>query len=429
MEKKRKILLIVLAIVAAIAIIAILLSIENGEHGNKLEMTCLTEDVAASHKTPQVYITLENSKSMKGYVAKEPKIEYQRMTFEGVIGDIVSKLNNADFPTYWQCGNKKGQTTIDLYSKGIKDGSIFAEGDTPLEEYIRKLGEQANDSTVSVFVSDMVFSMSTSNMRNNPEAIKSALPKLQTLLSDALRLTAKKNIHIMLIQYTSDFNGKYYYNCTNNITKCEFKNEVLHHRPFYVLALGTRENLNSLIKAKVLPAYEKLWASFSLNDADVAMKQEVKTETDSHWRNYDPKAQEGSPFTFWTETDWEDQESMVKLSFAQLASRAFLNPEWNPHCTSPAVNVFKNSNTEIVVHIKPYNQLQTIEEIKISLISDRFDWKACSIENDILSKDEISQLEGKTWAFDKFMDALAEVYPTIIQPEIVGTIEFKLMKN
>lgn len=431
MDKKRKILLIVLAIAVVIGIIVISIPEEKGEHGKKLEMTCLAENVGVSPNTPHVVITLENSMSMKGYVAKESGVVYPRMTFEGVIGDMVTNLNTANFPTQWLCGTKKGRDTKTLFDNGIGNGSIFAGGDTPLEEYIEKVGKQANDSTISIFVSDMVFSMSTGRMRNNPEAIKNEIPKLQSLVKYALEPLKQKQIHILLVQYTSDFNGKYYYNCTNNIKKCAFKNEVLHQRPFYVLVLGTRDNLNSLIGTEILPSgYEKLWASFELNETDF-IHQEVTAEVE-RWLmpDLDPDAQADLLFTFWNEpnTDWEGQTSKITLSFAPIAKRAFLNPEWKPQCGSAVGKAHRKSDTEIEVDIIPYNQLQTIEDITISLISERYDWKACSIEDDFLPLDAVNQLEGKTWAFDKFMDALADVYHTITKPEEVGKIEFKLMK-
>lgn len=398
------------------------------EYGKKLEMKCLKEVCLENNQRPHVLITLENSMSMKGYVAKETKVEYPNMTFESVVGKLVSKLNNEDFQTQWQCGAKKGQSTTDLYTKGIRDGSIFSGGDTPLEDYFREVGEKANDSVVSMFVSDMVFSMSTGKMKNNPEAIKNEIPKLQTLVEDALRPLVKKQIHLLLIQYTSDFNGKYYYNYTNNIIPCAFRREVMHKRPYYILVFGTQDNLNALLSANVFPQYNKLWASITLSDNDY-MVQYATSNEEQYWY-IDPAGYDTIPATFLPTADWEEQMTKVRFTFSPINGRAFLNSDWQPRSSSHAVSdPRKISDTEIEVQFIPYCDIDWLENVSISLIAKREDWKGCSIENDVLSNDEMTELEGKTWAFEDLIASFESVYPNIKKEEVVGEISFDLLKE
>lgn len=423
--KTNKKLLTNVAMILIAGFAAVTLTSCPAEHGNKLEMTCIKPNTQNVSNRPKVVITLENSMSMKGYVPEKNKIEFPNMTFESHVGDLVSKLNNCDFSTQWQCGNKKGKTTLDLYNNGIKDGAIFSEGDTPLEKYIKQVGEQANDTTVSIFVSDMIFSIS--RMQGNPNAIKNSLPKLQTLVKDALRPLAKNQIHLLLIQYTSDFNGKYYYNCTNNLTPCAFKQIVLHKRPYYFLVVGTQDNLNSLLETNVFPKYEKIWATFTLNDGDFTA-QDVVTESNNYWY-VDPEGDPSLTFNYIAMADFEGQQTNVDLSFSALNERAFLSA-WQPTSHSHAIaNMQKLSDSEIKVNFIAYNQLADYEEVTISLVSERADWKNCSTDNDIISADESAQLEGKTWSFDKLMEAFSDVYPNIIKPETVGSFSFTLLKE
>ena len=398
------------------------------DYGKKIEMKCLRETSIENNQRPQVLITFENSMSMKGYVAKEPKVEYPHMTFESVVGELVSKLNNEDFQTQWQCGAKKGCSTRDLYTKGIKDGSIFARGDTPLEDYFREVGEKANDSVVSMFVSDMVFSMSTKKMGNNPEAIKNEIPKLQTLVFDALKPLEKKEIHLLLIQYTSDFNGKYYYNYTNNITPCEFRIGVMHKRPYYILAFGTQDNLNALLSANVFPEYNKLWASFTLTDNDY-MVQSATSNEEQYWF-LDPEGYDTIPATFLPKADWEELKTEVSFTFSPINGRAFLDSNWQPRSTSHVVSdLRKISDTEIEVQFIPYSEINWHENVSISLIAKREDWEGCSIEDDVLSNNEMTELEGKTWAFKDLMASFKSVYSNITKEEVVGVINFDLIKE
>ena len=424
---KTKKLLFPLAMTIAIGFVAISFA-SCTDHGKKLEMKCLKEDCNTASLRPRVLITLENSMSMKGYVAKESNVEYPNMTFKSVVGDLVSQLNTKDFPTQWQCGVKSGKSLDDLYSKGIKDGSIFAGGDTPLEDYFREVGEKANDSTVAMFVSDMVFSMSTGKMRSNPEAIKSALPDLQTLVKNELRKLEKSNIHLLLVQYTSDFNGKYYYNYTNNMKPCAFKKEVMHGRPYYILAFGSQDNLKSLLGANVLPKSDKLWATFTLDDSDYTTQS--VTAIDNQYWYIDPEGLDELALSYLPKADWEEQKTEINISFAPIKGRAFLNSNWEPRSESHAINsIHRVSDSEIEIQFIPYCNIGWQENVSISLIAKRDDWKNSSIENDVLTCEDIQELEGKTWAFDKIMESLISVYPNIAKEEIVGEISFDLLKE
>lgn len=400
----------------------------DSDHGKKVEMKCLKEDCNTASLRPRVLITLENSMSMKGYVAKESNVEYPNMTFKSVVGDLVSQLNTKDFPTQWQCGGKSGKSLDDLYDKGIKDGSIFAGGDTHLEDYFREVGEKANDSTISMFVSDMVFSMSTGKMKNNPEAIKSALPDLQTLVKNELRKLEKSNIHLLLVQYTSDFNGKYYFNYTNNMKPCAFKREVMHGRPYYILAFGSQDNLKSLLGANVLPKSDKLWATFTLDDSDYTTQS--MTARDNQYWYIDQEGLDELALSYLPKADWEEQKTDINISFTPIRGRVFLNSNWEPRSESHAVNHIKRiSDSEIEIQFIPYCDIEWQENVSIALIAKRDDWKGSSIENDVLSCEDIPDLEGKTWAFDKIMESLMSVYPNIIKEEVVGEISFDLLKE
>ena len=431
MDKNRKILLIILAITLAIVIIAISIPPTKGKHGNKLMMKCLQEtSVASIEPNIQSYVVLENSTSLKGYVEREGKVLYSNdNTFESTVGDLISKLENSNFNPQWSCGSKKGTNVNDLFNRGI-NGAIFSKGNTKIHEYIGKVGALANDSTISIFVSDMVYSLARTEMKNNPMAIKNELPKLQTLTKDTLRKLAKNDIHLLLVQYTADFNGKYYYNCTNNITKCDFKQEVMQKRPYYFLIFGTKNNLDALLSKNIITKHEKIWVTFELNKSSDFKEQGVKTASpDYRWEYFDTEGTDEVPFTFWTQGEWGELQSTVNLAFEPLSSRAFLS-DWTPVSSSVALlqQPKKISNGEIEVALKEFNLLKDEEDVTIYLTCERDDYKACTIDDDILSKDKLEKLEGKTWAFDKLMEAISEVYPAITKKDTIGTIEFKLMK-
>lgn len=433
MDKNRKISLIILAITLAIVIISISIPPTKGKHGNKLMMKCLQETSSVSIE-PNIrsYVVLENSTSLKGYVVRKEKVSYNDdNTFESTVGDLISKLEDSKFNPRWSCGSKKGTNINDLYDRGIQDGTIFSAGNTKIHEYIGKVGALANDSTISIFVSDMVYSLSRPEMKNNPMAIKNELPKLQTLTKDTLRKLAKNDIHLLLVQYTADFNGEYYYNCTNNITQCDFKQEVMQKRPYYFLIFGTKNNLDALLSKNIVTKYEKIWVTYELDQLSDFKEQEVKAiSLDNRWENFDQEGTDEAPFTFWTQSKWGELQSTVNLTFKPLCNRAFLS-DWTPTSSSVALlqQPKKMSDGEIEVILREFDLLKEVEDVTIYLTCERDDYKSCSTDDDILAKDELEKLEGKTWAFDKLMEAMSEVYPAITKKDTIGTIEFKLMKQ
>lgn len=424
---------IAIGIAALIGIgIAIIAGGSDNQHGNKLTMKYLDNTGQIGTKTTEVKLFLENSMSMKGYVERQQNLTLDSMIFEKIVGEYVSKFGRKDYRTTWQCGNKEGKTTSELYQNGISNGSIFSGGGSPLQKYIEDIGLQANDTTISIFISDLVFSMSNSEMQGNAQSIKQNLPKLQTLLKDALLKLEKNNIELLIIQYLSDFNGTYYYNYTNNMRPCSFRGREMKNRPFYVVVFGTEQNLKSLIADDILPKFNRLWVTFDIAEADMKT-QDVQTQPDEHWYwyDYDPEGTDSIPFSFWTDTDWEQQCSKVNLKFDKtITTPPYSESIWEATTNSKCVsNINKVSEKEIIVNFIQFDKLNDQEQVNIYFTSNRYDWQQYSISDDILPNNRISELEEKTWEFNKLMETIQEVYPKIQKTDTIGRMTFLIMKE
>ncbi len=421
------------------ALIAIIIAANSGsdvQYGNKLTMEYLDyKQINNSDKgKSQIKIFIENSMSMKGYVHKQPGLNLDSMTFESTIGDLVSNLNDNGYNPEWHCGSKQGKTTRELYQNGIGNGSIFSGGDSPLQNYFDQVGKQANDSTITMFVSDLIFSMSGAEMGIDPNAIKSNLPKLQTLVKDAIRPLKKSNIDIMIIQYLSDFNGTYYYNYSNNRVQCAFRNQKMQNRPFYIVTFGKEKELKQLLANKILDKYNKIWVTFAIDNTDLK-KQDVTTayDTDKYnwWHNYHPEGSDTVPFTFWSETDWGQDNSEVMLTFDKKFNIPdYLSQDWTAESSSTAVDkVAKVSDKSVIIKFKKYDLLDKREDISIQFVSNRLDWNENNIDDDILPIDKINDLEKKTWAFSNLMECINEVYPNTNKTDTIGNTSFLLIKQ
>ena len=424
-NKNRKIFLALLAIVL---VVVIMFAITDGDpsHGNKLTMNYLTETNTSGEKF-HVLLELENSGSMKGFMMRNQQVEYNNLNFIRNIKNLVSNLENDTVVSLdWKCGSISGSDYTSLDQQGLENGEIFNAGTSLLQTYIQRLSAKANDTVVTMFVSDMVFSVNNVNDLNKVKAelVNNLCPDVR----NALQKAKKNNTELLMLQYTSDFNGDYYYNCQKPQPIYKNKKVTLKQRPYYVLVFGTKQNLNYLVSQNKLPNCEKMWATYTFDDSNYA-SQELKTTPNKHWKNYAPDATE-PVFTFWTLEDWETQTSEVEIELDTAIQLPRFLENWQPFCDSKAVSsVTKISDTKIKVSVKNFDQLGRIEKVDIKLISSRSNWDACSIENDVLPLDSVQLLEGKTWAFSYLMETIKDVYPTIAEDVTVGDFNFMFMKE
>lgn len=424
MNKNRKIVLILLAIVLVVVIIAAIIN-PGSEHGNQLTMNYLTEQQNSSGKF-SVHLELENSGSMKGFMLRNRNVEYNNLVFIKNVKDLVSNLeNDTNISLTWKCGNRNGCDYNSLDQQGLENGTIFSGGTSLLQNYIKNLSENANDSVVTMFISDMVFSVNNANdiHKVKAEVDNNLLPDVK----NALQKAKSNKIELLMIQYTSDFNGDYYYNYQYPQPVYRNQKVTLEQRPYYVLVFGTKQNLNYLVTKDKLPKCEKMWATYTFDSNYES--QDLNTSPDKHWNNYDPEP-ENSVFTFWTQEDWEEQISEVEIELTKSIELPSFLENWQPICDSKAVSsVTRISDTIIQVSVKRFDQLAREEDVEIKLISSRSSWDDCSIENDVLPLDSVQLLEGKTWAFSYLMETIKEVYPAIAQDVKVGEFNFKFMKE
>lgn len=424
-NKNRKIFLVLLAIVVVVVIIASIPP--HGKHGNNLTMKNYLTDTNIPVEKFHVLLELENSGSMKGFVMRDHQIEYNNLNFIRNIKDLVSNLeNDAVVSLDWKCGSRSGSDYTSLDQQGLESGRIFRGGTSLLQNYIQQLSAKANDTVVTMFVSDMVFSV---NNANDISKVKSELgSNLCPDVRNALLKAKQNNTELLMLQYTSDFNGDYYYNYQNPQAVYRGKKVTLEQRPYYVLVFGTKQNLNYLVTKDKLPKCEKMWATYTF-DCSNYDSLKLKTSPDKHWNNYDPEP-ENSVFTFWTQENWEKQTSEVEIELPKSIELPSFLENWEPKCDSKAVSgVIRISDTKIQVSVKSFDQLAREEDVEIKLISSRSRWDDCSIENDLLPLDSVQLLEGKTWAFSYLMETIKEVYPAIAEDVKVGEFNFKFMKE
>lgn len=202
--------------------------------------------------TPVVNVYVENSGSMYGYV--KGVTDFEAMVYDYLLNIKLSKIIDS----------------LNLYyinSKMISRGTVTREDDAILDDFIKKLepdsfraagGNMAssdiaeifkniinktNNNTISILVTDGIFSPGTAqnadNYLNNQQiGIKHSVSNL---------IENVDNAALIMYQSTSHFNGDYYY-----YDKSQRKEVGKHYdgeRPYYIWLFGSAENLTKLRKA------------------------------------------------------------------------------------------------------------------------------------------------------------------------------------
>ena len=193
-------------------------------------------------KLGSVRIFIDKSASMAGYFKETGE-------FRSIVSDLASKINKempVPIEIYWidndsitKYTNQVSQLSRDLLLNNDANGDT-----TLLHKSIKKIASFLNDTTVVIYISDLILSGSTAdiNRSNNGafniiEADNTLRKQIYEIFYDSI---ANKNFKTNIFQFVSIFNGNYY-NYKN--TKLKLSNAK---RPFYLTMLGSEQHLNNI---------------------------------------------------------------------------------------------------------------------------------------------------------------------------------------
>lgn len=186
-----------------------------------------------------VDIYIENSGSMDGYINGNT-------VYKSNLSDLIVQVRGiygiANTHTFFVNSNAFESDSKDIksfISKLNVGNSEYKQGNTStseLNETLKLILSKANDSNISILLSDFIYSL---NKNQNTE---DGLGIGKSLTKDAfLQQLNKYNFSTLILKFNSDFKGRYYsYN--NNVTNYNGK------RPYYVLVIGNDERLRNFMK-------------------------------------------------------------------------------------------------------------------------------------------------------------------------------------
>lgn len=412
--------------IVAVAIAAYFLIPPDGVRpGSKAEMTINFAPTNQSADIKGVTMILDNSGSMKGYVdfAGYPEGKGTMISeYSGVITNIKSKTGvSADVI----CGgsNYNQQTFLD----GMNNMSIFRGATTELESLTRDAVKVADDTTVSIVASDMILSagLQRINFSNDPYYNRHHLEQLAAALHSEISDLKTKGLDLIVVMYKSDFNGKYYYNETENkVNGNAFRQTLMKDRPYYLLMLGTQRNLEYIIENTLTGSETAIFTSFVCNGSQTSS---FKINANKHWSVgtlpdgmvtiYSPNDLQGNAYTFNISCDPIQMPKYVPANACQAQITK------GQSLTDVSVS---SDYSNWTIGTKTYDQMVS-EECEVTLVVDWANSYA-SIGVDDDTQGDAAALEGKTWGMGTVMDNLFKAYNKPASSVLIS-IPFNIMKD
>lgn len=217
--------------------------------GSRACPRCQTFKVEAVRTTPNeqkpiVNVYLENSGSMFGYVNGLTEFEESVYSY---LSDIC--LNSSDSMSLFYINNriipqaqKLSQTaSIKDFIKKLSPNHFISAGGslgtTDISEMMASILNKTNEKTVSIFISDCIFS--PGKQKNAAEYLVTQQIGIKVAFADKLKKV--KDFCVKAYRLNGKFNGKYY----NRWDKPTVIDDV---RPFYILLMGREELINNITK-------------------------------------------------------------------------------------------------------------------------------------------------------------------------------------
>ena len=195
-----------------------------------------------------VNIFIENSASMDGYVVG--KTDFENAIYNLLVDFKINtycdslNLNYINKKVLPNSINAKPEEISDFIQKLEPNTFKKRGGDrtsTDISDVFKTILEQTNDKSVSVVISDFVFSP-----KGNVDAVNYLNDQSSSIkLQFAIKLKSI-NLSSIVIQLESEFNGTYF-------DKFNGPHQNLNvTRPYYIWVIGKKENIESIYKSKIL---------------------------------------------------------------------------------------------------------------------------------------------------------------------------------
>lgn len=402
--------------------------------GDQFEMVIPEMSQDASGKgVKQVCIYLDNSGSMKGYVDFANVVNGAQAK-ASIIATLSNMMDNVH-STYGvkavcKCGGAEYESNAFL--EGMEDFSIFRGAVTELHSMIQSVADSTRKSDVSVIATDMVMSYGKNKLLAEKDTFYNfhQLEQLGAQVHNAMKKCSEKGLQVVVLQYYSDYNGRYYCNYTENLKLNNNGSVMMKNRPYYLIVIGTEANIKSMMANSCFNKASHVYASFDMGEP--TGKQEYSVELDANsrvaWNIGDPNHTDVQG-SIMTNTSFGAEPSVLYFSckkfaippYVSLTDNSRLVPEWDTSVVSNVeeVTAAGASTQRFKVTLNPHNSLSSSDNVWIRLNSN-IDWMSAASTDD----DTQGDITGKTWGFATVIQNINKAYRGTATPAAEKVAEF-----
>lgn len=437
MNKKVQILI---AIVVAAVIVTISCPHKETKYHNDFTGEAPTAANVNDANIKGVKLISDASGSMKGYVDFSDLDNTAKKNIVSNVSTIVNKIVAQYGPKEFSavCGPRIYPSATE-FVRELRDDRGFTNGSSFLWSLIDDGIRYASDSTVSVILSDMVLSYGSKAIRDHKDIsyhihhTDGLKAEIQTKMSEA----KARNLEIVLIQYESDFNGRYYYNCQENFVSLSPERRENHYagqkmvnRPYYLMLIGNEVNLKSIINNNCYAECKNIYASFAKSAPaleDVAY--DVTSNDDDIWKvghHSKDAGKDGSGFYSMCEPK-KSSSFTIKCNDFKLPRYYYkgengLEAECNDYARVKGVE-YKNKTLKMTLKTDDVSTLKKEKlnqawEIEVYAVNDWVGENSC--DDDV---NKLNEIVGKTWGLEALFDGIYSAYGKADAKVKVGSVK------
>lgn len=422
---------IIILIVLSVIVLILTKSCRRDSHGKDFVMEIPSKAEQGSSNIKAAHLYVDFSGSMRGFIDMAGYGDNAKIILRSVMSDGLTNLYDkyGNIPCLCHCG--KEVYNPHLFIKKVSDNSIFNQGSTLLHEMLNNYCEDASDTSLTIIVSDMVLSYGKKTlMEKGRDYNKLELSGLGSSIYNTMTKIKKRGLHIVLLQYYSDFNGKYYCNCTENIKSCEFRDTIMRKRPFYIMLVGSEKVLRNVMYNDIFTNFDNVYATFGLLKHDT---QEFTIQPVGNSKSVWAIGEDNSMGCVWSNVAENDEKGEFEICCDKYTTPKYIKE--NPLLvyddkTIASASILADDNKQIKykITLRQYQDLDDAQETYFKVVSD-IEWVVdASINDDVLSKKDLRKLEAKSFGFNSMITNINKAFRGTenLSPEDIAIIKFEV---
>lgn len=421
-------------LLGVVAIIVWLMFDSDPKAGNKFEATVQSPESVKVDSINDISLYVDFSGSMRGYI-DFAGIESGKNIFISTVTSMLDNLESQyNIASKSKCGN-------DVYHKdqlrlAMQNKKIFNEQTTSIQNMINEAKSMSNGNSLSIVVSDMIMSWGKKKIIESKDTFynKTQIDGLGAAIHSEMKAVKSNGLDVMMVQYLSDYNGRYYCNYTENVKSPDkYKSTKMEKRPFYIFFIGKANLLKDILFKYLIKDYANIYTSFDVDKCSKTVPYKVTPlEGDRYaklWFIGDAQNPDDLG-TIWTTDNLNDSQATFIFKCGDFVIPPYCYTRNTKLSAVSEPDVFSAASVDttdfsVKVTLKPFNMLKT-GDVELCVICNN-NWIAESSTYDDINEDH---LEGKTWGLAKIIETIdAAFYPQGRNyNQVVGIYKFRIQK-